>query len=98
MISANLTLDLLSQLVGTSAVRDHALFEHDGLAGDELHVGNHVGGDNYSLIEGYACYVITDSNSLLWVKTGGGFVENHDFGIAKQGLREGKTLLHTARK
>lgn len=48
----DLTLDLLGQLVRTAAVRNHALFEHDDLAGDELHVGDHMSGNNDDLIKG----------------------------------------------
>ena len=46
-----LAFDLAGQLVGRTAVRDHALLEHDGLAGDELHVGNHRGGDDDGFVE-----------------------------------------------
>ena len=94
----DLTLDLLGQLVGTAAVRDHALFQHDGLAGDELHVGNHVGSNDNGLIQRDAGDVVTDSNSLLGVKARGRLVENHDFGVTQERLGQGKTLLHTTRK
>ena len=70
----DLTLDLLRQLIGTAAVGDLALFKHNCLAGDKLHVGDHVGGNNDRLIECDACYVITDGDSLLGVQTRGGLV------------------------
>ena len=47
----DLSLNFTDQLVGRAAVRDHALFEHDRLAGNELHVGDHVGGDDDGFVE-----------------------------------------------
>ena len=48
----DLTLDLLGQLIGGAAVQDLALFLHNGLAGDEFHIRDHMSGNNGDLIKG----------------------------------------------
>ena len=42
-----------------------------------------MGGDDDRLIEGDACDVIADSDTLLGVKTCGGLVRDNDLGVSE---------------
>ena len=66
--------------------------------GNGLHVRHHVCGQEDNSFRGNGGDIVPDSNPLLWVQPGGGFIQKKHLGRAQEGLHQQNPLTHAAGK
>ena len=66
--------------------------------GNGLHVRHHVCGQEDNSLRGNGGDIVPDSNPLLWVQPGGGFIQKKHLGRAQEGLHQQNPLTHAAGK
>ena len=84
------------QLLAGAVVNQGAVLHQEDLVGDVLHIGDDVGGQQDQAVFRQLADEVAEADALLGVQTGGGLVQDENFGVVEHGLGDARPALHAA--